>query len=189
MKPGGLRIIGGRLKGRRLKSIPGHAVRPTANRIRESIFNIIADQTTGQNVADLFAGTGALGLEALSRGAAGAVFVDNDHAAVAAMRHNVALLGVATQPYIRKWDLLINLKCLKLCQKSLRLIFINPPYRQNMVQPALIQLHHSQRVQAGATIVVEHSPHETVPLSATPFALDDQRRYGKTLVSFLKYMV
>lgn len=189
MKPSGLRIIGGRLRGRRIKSIPGRAIRPTANRIRESIFNIIADQTAGQNVADLFAGTGALGLEALSRGAAGAVFVDHDPAAVAAIQHNVALLGVATQAHIRKWDVLINLKCLNAFPQALSLIFIDPPYRQNMVQPALTQLHHSQRVQAGAMIVVEHSPHEIISLSATPFALDDQRRYGKTLVSFLKYMV
>ena len=189
MKPPGLRIIGGRLKGQRLKSIPGRSVRPTANRIRESIFNILSDRIENQDVADLFAGTGALGIEALSRGAASAIFIDHDAGAIATLRHNVARLGLERQAQIRRWNILTNLNCLQFLERRLGLIFLDPPYHQNMLGPALQHLSSSKSVQPDAMIVVEHSQREMLPQNDTPFVLYDQRRYGKTLVSFLKYMV
>ena len=184
-----LRIIAGELKGRKLQSVHGTKTRPTANRIREAIFNIIAFQVHGCPVLDLFAGTGAFGIEALSRGAESVVFVDIDDDSISVLRENTAGISSKYRTKIIQWDLTRNLNCLRSLRPAFKLIFLDPPYNKNLIEPTLLNLHTSQSVGRNALIVVEHSSREPILKERLPFEITDQRRYGKTLVTFLNYMV
>jgi 16S rRNA (guanine966-N2)-methyltransferase len=186
----GVRIIGGELKGRRLYSIRGTAVRPTADRLRESIFNIISSCVPDAVVLDLFSGTGALGIEALSRGAESAVFIDNSKEALSVIKNNIELCDLDKRARLIKWDIKRNLNCLKSTQPSFfTLVFLDPPYNQSMIEPTLFNLDLSRSMKKEAVIVVEHAPFESIPREFAAFEVTGQRRYGKTLVSLLKYVV
>jgi 16S rRNA (guanine966-N2)-methyltransferase len=185
----GLRIISGRFKGKKLHSVPGITIRPTADRLRESIFNILYRRVLDATVLDLFAGTGALGIEALSRGAESAVFVDNNPKALSVIQRNISSCSFDKQTKIIKWDIKKNLNCLKLKAPAFDLVFMDPPYHRGMVTPALLNLKRSGSLKKGARIVVEHSPLEPIPAPVFMFEIADQRKYGKTLVSFLTYMI
>jgi 16S rRNA (guanine966-N2)-methyltransferase len=190
-----MRVIGGMLKKRRLSPVPGRGTRPTADRLRESIFNILGDRVREAEVLDIFAGTGAMGIEALSRGAAGAVFVDNSAAAVAAVRKNLTACGLDAVARVIRWDASRNLSCLSAEKKRFTLVFLDPPYGAGMILPSLANLHRCRTLVPGAELVVEHSPAEPIelpdaaPRSTPLFSLTDRRRYGKTLVSFFEYML
>lgn len=179
-----LRIIAGALRGRRLATVPGLRTRPTADRTRESIFNIIGDAVRDAQVLDLFAGTGAYGIEALSRGAAAAVFVEIGRQALRVLHGNVAACGLEGRSRVIRWDAGRNLNCLGAGCGPFHLIFMDPPYHAGLVAPALQHLVDARCLAPGARIVVEHDDLEPVA-AAAPYVLDDRRRYGKTLVSFL----
>ena len=185
-----LRIIGGELRGKKLYSIRGTAIRPTADRLRESIFNIISAFVRDAVVLDLFAGTGAYGIEALSRGAKSAVFIDNNKAALSAITSNITSCAFDRKARTIRWDIRKNLNCLKSTQSyHFNLVFLDPPYNQSMVEPALFNLGNSKAVAKDGIIVVEHSDEETIPDEGDTFGIKDQRKHGKTLVSFLTYVV
>jgi 16S rRNA (guanine966-N2)-methyltransferase len=184
-----VRIIAGELKGRRLRSGRGTKTRPTANRTREAIFNIIAPRIPGARVLDLFAGTGAFGIEALSRRADSAVFVDIDIDSISVLQANIKILSLESQTKIIRWDLIKNLDCLRSSQSTFNLVFLDPPYNSNMIEPTLLNLDISQSLTAGARVIVEHSHREPVVNSRLPFEFADQRQYGKTLVTILEYVV
>ncbi len=177
-----MRVIAGKFRGTRLQEFMGDDIRPTADRLRESIFNIIGPQIKGKRVLDLYAGTGAMGIEALSRGAQHAIFIDNNAKALDLIRRNIVRTKARDQTTIISWDIARNLRCLQNHLDS-DLIFIDPPYGQGLIEKSLINLLPSQA--AFGTIVVEHDVRE--PLQSLPegITLEDQRRYGKTLVSFL----
>lgn len=186
----GLRIIGGELKGKRLHSIRGTAIRPTADRLRESIFNILFSCIHGASVLDLFAGTGAYGIEALSRSAESAVFIDNNKAALSVIKNNLVACAYDNRARVIDWDISRNLSCLNLIPYSrFNLIFIDPPYDQGLVDLTLRHLGDSDCMAKEVIIVVEHSYHETISRERIAFEIKDQRRYRKTLVSFLTYGV
>ena len=182
-----LRIIAGELKGRRLRSVRGTKTRPTADRIREAIFNILAFQIRGSTALDLFAGTGAFGIEALSRGAKSVVFVDVEDDSISVLQENIKRFSLEGLTKILRWDLTRNLNCLGSLRSAFNLVFMDPPYNKNKIEPTLFNLHSSQSMEMGARIVVEHSYLEPILWSQSPFEMYDQRRYGKTLVSFLNY--
>jgi 16S rRNA (guanine966-N2)-methyltransferase len=184
-----VRIIAGELKGRKLTSLRGTKTRPTANRTREAIFNILALQVCGTAVLDLFAGTGAFGIEALSRGAKFAVFVDIDRDSIDGLQANIRNFCLENQSKIIRWDPTRNLGCLSSLQIAFNLVFMDPPYSRNMITPTLANLHASQSITAGSRVVVEHSFREPVSTDQLPFEIADQRKYGKTLVSILKYVL
>lgn len=184
-----MRIIGGEFKGRKLLSVPGRHTRPTADRIREAIFNILSSRVSAAVVLDLFAGTGALGLEALSRGAQTAIFIETHKNTLSVLRRNVDGVGLESRATLIKWDILKNLDCLRALTARANLVFMDPPYARHMIEPALSNLHTCGCLEANARIIVEHSPRESVPEDELPFHLVDQRSYGKTLVSFLGYML
>jgi len=167
--------------------IRGDAIRPTSDRVREAVFNIIAPAVSGAQVVDLFAGTGAMGIEALSRGARRAVFIDNRKTSVAAVRKNIDHLGLGQRSQVILWDIAKNLNCLKIRPSSIALVFVDPPYRQNLVGPALFHLDDACALAPGATIVVEHAAADPLPAVPERYVLTDQRKYGKTFVSFLNY--
>jgi 16S rRNA (guanine966-N2)-methyltransferase len=180
-----LRIIGGNCGGRRLVSVKGSRVRPTTDKHRESIFNILSSETKGATVLDLFAGTGALGIEALSRGAEFAVFVDVYREAVAAISENLRTCSMENRAKIFRRDALKNLNCLGTF--AFDLVFMDPPYDAEAVAPALLNLEKRGCLENEALIVAEHSLYEPFGDDLENFRLTDRRRYGKTLVSFFTF--
>ena len=184
-----MRIISGNRRGKKLYAFDGRKIRPTGDRMREAIFNILSSLVKEAVVLDLFAGTGALGLEAVSRGACSATFVDNHPDAIRLLKKNIHACGMIEETRVVKWDIARDLKCLKGIQPGFNLIFMDPPYDRNLVQPALLHLHESNAVQSAAHMVIEHSLDEPLPHDLDCFSMADQRKYGKSLVSFLKYVL
>jgi len=183
-----LRIIAGQRRGKRLAAPRNRDIRPTADRIRESIFSIISDRVDGACVLDLFAGTGAMGLEALSRGAAQATFVDSDSGAAALIRRNLAACGFADRGRVVRRNALDALVGMR-GRNIFDLVFMDPPYDRALVAPTLTVLSASAVAVPHALVVVEHAPGEHVPLQADGWQRIDQRRYGKPLVSFMTPML
>lgn len=180
-----MRIISGEFRGRKLATPRGVKIRPTADRLRESIFNILGPAVAHTTVLDLFAGTGALGLEALSRGARSAVFVDIGGKALDLVGKNIVALDLSDRTHVLRWDIRRNLACLGHWTQGFNLIFMDPPYGRNLVIPTLAHLRSSEALAANAHLVVEHSSDEHVDPTRVGFRLVDQRLYGDTIVSFL----
>jgi 16S rRNA (guanine966-N2)-methyltransferase len=182
-----MRIVGGSLRGRALVTPRSYAVRPTADRLRESLFNILAhaydDPVAGARVLDLFAGTGALGLEALSRGAAFALFVDDAAEARALIRENVAALGLGGVSRIYRRD------ATKLGAahpvEPFSLVFLDPPYRQGLAEKALASALAGEWLTPDALIVIEEAAAAEFKAPAG-FAESERRRYDDTEVVFLR---
>ncbi|RZB34813.1 MAG: hypothetical protein SRB1_00581 [Desulfobacteraceae bacterium Eth-SRB1] len=184
-----MRVIGGNLKGKKLYSVHGKAVRPTADRLREAVFNILSFRVEGAVVLDLFAGTGAFGIESLSRGARSAVFIDINKKAVSVIEKNIKECALNDKAKIIKWDIIKNLFCIGAILPAFDLVFMDPPYNMHALKPALINLHAAKSINDEAVIIVEHGHLEMIPDDIKGFELRDQRKYGKTLVSFLNYIV
>ena len=184
-----MRIIAGSLKGRKLAPFKGKRIRPTSDRLRESLFSILSNRVQGGVVLDLFAGTGALGIEAFSRGAKTVCFIDRDPNAVALLRQNTETCEITERVSIIKWDIVKNLNCLQSIPLRFDLVFMDPPYRQSAISPTLAHLCRSRRLKRDAGLVIEHRMPERLPAIDPPLYLREQRKYGKTLVSFLTYMV
>ena len=164
-------------------------LRPTADRVRESLFNILSTDVRGAVVLDLFAGTGALAIEAISRGGASAVLVDAHGESVAVIRKNLSACAIADRAQVIRWDIEKNLHCLQSRQPSFDLVFMDPPYARGLIRPALENIHRSRCLAPAARLVIEHAGDDPLPELSAAYALEDQRRYGKTLVSFLSHMV
>lgn len=184
-----MRVISGRLKGRRLIAPNGLATRPTADRIKESVFNILGERVQAKHVLDLFAGTGALGIEALSRGAKQAIFIDRARAALDAIHGNIKNLGLEDRARVIQWDILKNLNCLSSSAILFDLVFMDPPYAAQAVPPALDTLVDCGKLAPGACIVIEHSARISPDVPTGSLTITDQRRFGKTLVTFMDSML
>jgi len=151
--PGGrFRIIGGQWRGRRLPVPPQPGVRPTPDRVRETLFNWLAPVIEGARCLDLYAGSGALGLEALSRGAAGVVFVDRAPAVLQHLRESLELLGTERGEIMR----MDAMSYLGGAATPFDIVFLDPPYRQGLVAPALEKLAGRGWLAPGASVYVEH---------------------------------
>ena len=185
----GIRIISGEYRGRRLSTLRGDATRPTADRVRESVFNILGRRTAGAAAADLFAGSGALGLEAVSRGAASCVFVEKSAPAMAVIRKNIDLCGAGERCRVIRWDAVKNLNCLKAEEPFLDLVFMDPPYAASAVHRTLTLLHGAGALKPGAMVVAEHGEGGADDAPPDGFAVADLRQYGKSLVTFFGYML
>ena len=143
----------------------------------------------GDNIIDIFAGTGAMGIEALSRGAGHAVFIDKHPSALECLQANLKPLGAATQWDIIRWDAGANLRCLAALDLRFGYAFIDPPYNKGLVTRTLQNLIDSDVMQTDGLIVIEHHFQERIEPMDTRVSLRDQRRYGKTLVTFLRPVV
>ena len=185
-----MRIIAGTFRGRSITAPKGAATRPTADRTRESVFNLLAHRQDltfeGARVIDLFAGSGAFGLEALSRGAGFCLFVETDAAARGAIRDNIEALGLfgATRIHRRSaTDLGIKPSGLG---DPFTLAFLDPPYRLDLCGPTLNALAAGEWLAPGALAVVEQAKSET-PAGAQGFEEMDRRFYGDTQVGILAF--
>jgi len=185
----GQRIIGGRLKGKKLFPVKGAHIRPTGDRQREAIFNILSDKIDSAAVLDLYAGTGALGLEALSRGASICIFIDGDTSATQGIERNVRACGFEAKTHLIRWHIEKNLKCLNRLSIVFDVVFMDPPYHGGLITPTLQNLHDSGCLKAGSIVIIEHAVDDILPVLDDTYICYDRRRYGKTLVSFLNYMI
>lgn len=182
-----MRIVGGKFKGRRLFVPRGLDVRPTADRVREAVFSILAAEVEGARVLDIFAGTGALGLEALSRGAARAVFVDRRSQALKTIKRSVEALGLEGSARIVRTDLSRGPGGLRQETGPFDLIFMDPPYGKGLVAPALDMAVRLGLAGPETQAVVEQSCRED-PLRIGPdWTMTQERVYGRTRVSFLYF--
>lgn len=182
-----MRVISGRIKGRKLYTLSGSAVRPTADRVKEAMFSILAHKPVGANVLDLFSGSGALGIEAISRGADSVVFVDRNPKVIQVLRKNLAQCKIGEQATVVQWNIQKNLHCLNNFSLPFDLVFMDPPYGRSLVKAALERLLDSDSLSDCATIVAEHEPTEEIDLTGTPFVLFDTRRYGSNQLSFFSF--
>jgi len=182
-----MRIVGGRLGGRTLAAPKSQNVRPTSDRLRESLFNILThgygDAVAGARVLDLFAGTGALGLEAMSRGAAFALFIDDGAEARALIRQNVEALGLGGTTRIFRRDA-TRLGAVH-PNEPFGLVFLDPPYRKGLAEKALTSLRDGGWLAGGALVIVEEAADARF---AAPdgFAEMERRRYDDTEFVFLR---
>src|SRR5882762_6276869 len=181
-----MRVVGGRLKGRNLASPSSRDIRPTADRLREAVFNILThaygDAVTGARVLDLFAGTGALGLEAISRGAAFALFVDDGAQARALLRENVQALGLAAITRIFRRDATRLGPAHPV--EPFSLIFLDPPYGKGLAEKALESAHAGGWLTREALIAVEESV-EAAFKAPERFEELERRKYDDTEFTIL----
>ncbi len=182
-----MRIIGGRLRGRKLQTFKGSDVRPTADRVREALFNILGSKFINANVLDLFAGTGALGIEALSRGAQTAVFVDNSAPSLEVLRKNLDRCALRHCTQTIRWDIARNLACLKGYPMAFDLVFMDPPYNRGLVPTTLQHLVDSECLASEALLTAEHEAGMKLELPPH-FTCTDLRRYGRTALSFFTFL-
>lgn len=183
-----MRVISGISKGRKLVSPSGGQTRPTADRVKEAVFNILGQQFHDLKVLDLFSGTGALAIETLSRGGSSAVIVDVSDKAIAVIRKNVALCGFEAKTRIVRWNILRNLNCLDPQADSFDLVFLDPPYGKGMAVPTLEHLIQRGVLRDHAVVVLEHAAVETLPHSVGNLIQEDMRTYGRTAVRFYRWL-
>lgn len=183
-----MRVIAGSARGRQLTSFHGQAIRPTPDRVREALFSILFSRCgplAGLRVLDLFAGTGALGIEALSRGAAHAWFVDSSLQAKRTIEANLQhcnLTGQASIIFRDVWKALPEIAA----AAPFQLIFADPPYGQEAGSRLLAEIAHREMLEPGGLLVLETACADPVPADLPGLPLVDQRRYGITMIHLLQ---
>ncbi len=177
-----MRIIAGKYKGRRI-DFPRH-IRPTADKVRQAVFNILAGAVKDARVLDLFAGSGALGLEALSRGAREAVFIEKDRRSLAVLTRNVEALGVAgtSQAFLKNTGLALLILAKK--GRVFDIVLADPPYHKGLAKKTLQTLGAGGILAPHSFVIVEHGRQEALPKEEGVLRLFRQSRYGLILVSY-----
>ncbi|HSE95508.1 MAG TPA: 16S rRNA (guanine(966)-N(2))-methyltransferase RsmD, partial [Methylomirabilota bacterium] len=174
-------------RGRRLATPRGLRTRPTPSLVREALFDIVGPAVAGMRILDLFAGSGAVGIEALSRGAARAVFVERDRDALRVLRTNLATLGAGrAQARVVAGDAVSVLASLSGEEGAFDLVFVDPPYEGTLATRVLAALPGSGLLGAGARVVVQHFGKAPVAPPPGLSAARTPRRFGETTLTFLK---
>ena len=184
-----MRVISGSARGRRLLSPPDYRIRPTADRVKESLFNILCNLMGGFErcrVLDIFAGTGNLGIEVLSRGAAQAVFIDNHKESVALVLKNLRLLGFEGRARVIGKEAIPALRYLEKREDPFQLVFIDPPYRLGLAEKVLEYLSASALIDENSLVIAEFAAGEEFPTAFAALREFDRRVYGDTAISFFQ---
>ncbi|HEU4342560.1 MAG TPA: 16S rRNA (guanine(966)-N(2))-methyltransferase RsmD [Candidatus Binatia bacterium] len=181
-----MRIIGGNARGRRLKVPKGRDLRPTAARVKEALFNILPHDLTGAKILDLYAGTGNLTIEALSRGAAEAILIDSSPQSGKAIRENLRRLDLFARTKVWITPVSRALRLLARRGETFDMIFLDPPYDQRLVESTLNNIAKGGLLRDCGVVIAEHSRHEPVKAHYAGLVLDDQRHYGGTDLSFFR---
>ena len=182
-----MRITGGRIKGRRLANVKGIAIRPTSDIVRGSIFDILGQKLTDLSILDLFAGTGSLGIESLSRGAKNAVFVDNSRRALVIIKNNLTICGYEGHSMVIRAKLPNGLSHIQdLGSTQFNLVFIDPPYGKGYIMPTIHKLIDNKLLAKESRIVVESSKNANDPFPTDLFShqLKQMKSYGSTVIGF-----
>lgn len=182
-----MRVISGTAKGRPLKAVPGTGTRPTTDKVKEAIFSMIGPYFDGGNVLDLFAGTGGLGIEALSRGMDKGVFIDMEKKSVEVVHDNLKTSGLEEQAEVYRNEAGRALKTLAKRDIRFDLVFLDPPYRLKNAAALMLSMHEFGLLNNGATIMVEHESGFRYPDGVEGFACRRRAVYGETAVTIYTY--
>lgn len=180
-----MRVISGSARGRTLKS-PGEATRPITDRVKTSLFNILSTRVVDANVLDLFAGAGSVGIEALSRGARSATFVELDHAALQAIRDNLALTRLAQGGKVVRQDVFKFIARMD-GNERYDIIYVAPPQYRGLWLKTLSALDEHDLLAERGTLVAQIHPKEFKEVALLRFELTDSRKYGSTLLCFYRH--
>ena len=182
-----MRIIGGERRGRRLAHWQGGSIRPLRDRVRTALFDTLGEAVTGAEVLDLFAGTGAVGLEALSRGARYATFVDSSSEAIRLIRKNLSRLGYSGRAEIIQEDARKAVKALARQGRQFDLVFIGAPYETGLAAEALKALVEALPLRPGALVIAETFHKDELGDDFKPLQLVDSRIYGETRLTYFRF--
>lgn len=189
-----MRVVAGKFKGRRLKTVKGLEVRPTADRVKESLFRIFGEQVVHADFLDLCAGTGSIGLEALSRGARSTTFVDSNHHCIRIIASNLEMCGYNRRhPHIQLIRLDARKALVRLGKRKAKfdLIYFDPPYASRIHESCVKQIAEANLLSPAGLVVIEHRTIQKIDwvesLILDELALSRQERYGDTTLSFYKW--
>lgn len=182
-----MRIIGGKARGTKLYTLEGTETRPTLDRVKESIFNIIQNEISESTFLDLFSGSGAIGLEAISRGAKKAILCDKNREAINIIKKNASKTHFENQVEIYNTDFI---ECLKRQKEQIDIIYIDPPYQTTYIQKALEVLQESEKITQETTIILETDNEQRIlnEIQDLKFKVIDKRKYGIAHIIFLQKM-
>ncbi|MBQ6401195.1 MAG: 16S rRNA (guanine(966)-N(2))-methyltransferase RsmD [Firmicutes bacterium] len=180
-----MRIIAGEYRGRRLAAPEGRDIRPTTDKTREALFSILMNEVPGARVLDVFAGTGALGIEALSRGASGCTFVDQSRMAIRLIKENLSACG---ETALERSRVLAGdfRRVLASLEGPFDIILMDPPYRQGLWEDAFEIIAQNDLLAPGGTLVCEHRKEEELPDEIAGFTREKERRYGISKLSIYR---
>jgi 16S rRNA (guanine966-N2)-methyltransferase len=176
-----MRIISGKHKGKRLAAVKKTRVRPTSDRVKESVFNVLREEVAGKRILDLFAGAGSMGIEALSRGAESATFVDASFQSINVLRKNLKNLNLEDKSIVLRLD---GLKALRKLEQSFQLIFADPPYLKGFVQKVIDSMAGSEVLEGNGILILEHHKKEAFGFPQEKLEMLKQKRFGDTVISF-----
>lgn len=175
-----MRVITGSARGRRLKELEGMETRPTTDRVKEGLFSALQFDIEGRRVLDLFAGTGQLGIECLSRGAASAVFVDRRPDAVKLIKENLKVCDLTDRARVVAGD---SMEFLKATREKYDLVFLDPPYQAGLLEGAIAHIARHDLLNAHGIMVAEHPVDAALPTLSAPYRMGRTYRYGKIAVT------
>jgi 16S rRNA (guanine966-N2)-methyltransferase len=179
-----LRIISGEFRGRKLEKLEGMDIRPTTDRVKESLFNMLGARLFDCAFLDLFAGTGGIGIEAYSRGASKIVFIDESSKSIKVLKSNLEMLMLLDKVEVYNTDYINAINKLALDNRKFDIIFIDPPYLKGFTQNALIHINDNNLINENGIIVIEHDIQDKMPESVGNLNLQRQKKYGNTMLSF-----
>lgn len=182
-----MRVVSGKCKGKSLKAVPGNSTRPTTDKVKESIFNMIGPYFQGGLGLDLFAGSGGLGIEALSRGLDKVIFVDRDGKAIATIKDNVATLSLMEQVEIYRNDADRALNAIIKRDLSFDYIFLDPPYKKQQLEKILEIISEHKLLTKDGVVVCEHGKEVTLPAMVGEFVQAKFENYGIISVSLYRW--
>jgi 16S rRNA (guanine(966)-N(2))-methyltransferase RsmD len=181
-----LRVISGKVRGLKLNTPKNEDVRPTTDRVKESLFNMISPYIMDSNVLDLFAGTGSLGIECLSRGAQRCVFVDVSKESISIIKSNITKARVENESVVLNLDFKDAISKLKVQKNKFDVIFMDPPYYKNMFIDALEKIDNADLLEEEGIIVIEHDSKENFPEKIGRLEKHKVKKYGNTTLTFYK---
>lgn len=181
-----MRVISGSARGLRLKAPEGLSTRPTLDRIKESLFNILAMDLPEADFLDVFSGSGGIGIEALSRGANSAVFIDEGRQSVEIIKDNLKFTRLADKALVLNLDFKTAINRLKNDGRAFDIIFMDPPYNKGLVQEALKEIYNARLLKNGGFIVAEQAMEDELP-NIEGFEIFRVKEYKITKMTFLKY--
>ncbi len=182
-----MRITGGECRGRILKMPKGAQVRPTQDKVREAIFNVIKGLLPDSTILDLYAGSGAFGIEALSRGARWVIFVDDNTNCVKAIKDNLLVLGERRKKsQVLKMDAVRSISHLEEKKQRFDIVFLDPPYHKGLLRNCLIKINACDILSQHSFVIAEHFKKQDMPENLGGISLFKQKRYGDTVISFYR---
>ncbi len=182
-----MRIIAGQNRGRKLKSVPGMKTRPTADRVKEAVFSSIDGLLYGSRFLDVFGGTGGIGLEAASRGAAEVIMLEKDSDALRVIQDNIAACGQARRCQVLRGDSIAALDALSRKGKQFDLIYVDPPYQSGLYETVVQQIADKRLLAQDGLILLECAKSASIFVENSIFFIWKEKYYGDTRIVYLKY--